>query len=94
MKAIWNGVVIAESDKTIRLEGHYYFPPETLHKKFFKSSEHHTTCPWKGQASYFDVVVEGKVNENAASRYPDPKDAAKAIQNHVTFGNGVEVVES
>jgi uncharacterized protein (DUF427 family) len=94
MKAIWNGVVIAESDKTILLEGHHYFPPGTIHEEYLRRNEHHTTCPWKGQASYFDVVVEGEVNENAACTYFHPKEPAKPIQDHVAFAGGVEVVES
>ncbi len=90
-KAIWNGVVLAESDKTIVVEGNHYFPPDAINKEYFKTSDYHTTCPWKGVASYYTVVVNGDENPNAAWYYPTPKDAAKQITNYVAFWRGVKV---
>jgi uncharacterized protein (DUF427 family) len=90
-KAVWNGKVIAESDQTIVVEGNHYFPPESVHKEYLKESDYHTTCPWKGNASYFDVVIEGQVNRNAAWYYPEPKKAANQIKGYVAFWNGVSV---
>jgi uncharacterized protein (DUF427 family) len=92
-KAIWNGVVIAESDKTVRVEGNHYFPRETIMSEYFSESPTHTFCPWKGEASYFTVDVDGKVNKDGAWFYPTPKDAAKQIKDHVAFWRGVQVVE-
>ena len=91
VKAVWKGKVIAESDKTEEVEGNLYFPPDSIKKGFLKESSHHTTCPWKGEASYYDVEVDGEVNENAAWCYPEPKEGAKQIKNYVAFWNGVEV---
>ena len=91
MKAIWNDTVIAESDDTIQIEGNHYFPKESIKKEYFNPSEHSTVCPWKGTASYYDLEVEGKVNNNAAWSYHEPSDAAKQIKNYVAFWNGVEV---
>jgi len=93
VKATWNGKVIAESDKCEVVEGNYYFPPGDVQKEFLKKSDTHSTCPWKGEASYYDVVVDGKVNKDAAWHYPEPKEAAKNITGFVAFWNGVEVVE-
>ena len=93
VKAVWNGKVIAESDKTEVVEGNHYFPPESVKKEFFKKSSNHTTCPWKGEASYYDVVVDGEINEGAVWYYPEPKEAAKNIKGYVAFWNGVEVEE-
>ena len=93
MKAIWKNTVIAESNDGIVIEGNYYFPEESVKKEYLQSSEFHTTCPWKGFASYYNVVVADEVNENAAWYYAEPKEAAKEIQNHVAFWHGVEVVE-
>lgn len=90
-KAIWNGVVLAESDKTIVVEGNHYFPPDAINKEYFKDSDYHTTCPWKGVASYYTVVVNGQENKDAAWYYPTPKDAAKQIANYVAFWRGVKV---
>lgn len=89
--AKWNGQIIAETDRFETVEGNIYFPRHSLKDAFFKPSSHTTVCPWKGTASYFDVVVNGKVNENAAWYYADPKDAASNIKGHVAFWNGVEV---
>lgn len=95
MKAIWNGKVIAESDNTKVVEGNHYFPPESLQKEFFAGSEKHTTCPWKGLASYYTLEVEGKRNQDAAWYYPAPKEAAleKGIKDHVAFWKGVDITE-
>jgi len=93
MKAIWNDTVLAESDDTEVVEGNHYFPPESIDKDFFEASDHTSVCPWKGTANYFSVVVNGERNENAAWTYPNPKDAASEIKDHVAFWNGVEVVE-
>ena len=90
-KATWNGKVIAESDKTEVVEGNQYFPPDAIRKEFFQPSDKQTSCPWKGTASYYNVVVDGNVNEDAAWYYPEPKDAAKRIKDYVAFWNGVQV---
>jgi uncharacterized protein (DUF427 family) len=92
MKAIWNGAVLAESDRTVVVEGNHYFPPESVHKAYFKDSTHHTECGWKGTASYYHVEANGRTNENAAWYYPTPKEAAKQIAGYVAFWKGVEVV--
>jgi uncharacterized protein (DUF427 family) len=90
-KAIWEGAILAESDRTVEVEGNKYFPPESIHSQYFKPSHHHTTCPWKGLASYYDVEVNGKRNPNAAWYYPEPKPAARQITGHVAFWKGVRV---
>ena len=92
MKAIWNGQTLAESDETIVVEGNHYFPANAINKEFFRESETHTVCGWKGTASYYDVVAGGNINSDAAWYYPMPKDEAKEIENHVAFWKGVEVV--
>jgi uncharacterized protein (DUF427 family) len=91
MKAIFNNVVIAESDNTINLEGNHYFPPSSLKKEYFKESNHQSTCPWKGLASYYSIEVEGAIENDAAWYYKNPSDAAKEIKNHVAFWKGVKV---
>jgi len=91
-RALWKGVVLAESDNTVVVENNHYFPVDSLHKENFSSSDHRSVCPWKGTASYYDVLVNGEVNANAAWYYPEPKDAAKEIKDHVAFWRGVEVV--
>jgi len=98
MQAKWNGAIIAEAPKEdmIRIEGNWYFPPESLKREFFARSDHHTTCHWKGEASYYDVVVNGEVNEFGAWYYPIPKDGSiervkKDFTNYVAFWNGIEV---
>lgn len=93
MKAIWNGQVIAESEKTVVVENNHYFPAESLNKEFFVESDHHTACPWKGLASYYSIKVDDSVNSNAAWYYPEPKDAAKEITDHVAFWKGVKIAE-
>ena len=89
--ATWNETVIAVSDETIVVEGNHYFPPESLEMEFFKSSATHTTCSWKGIASYYDVVVGDSRNKDAAWFYPDTKESAKHIKNYVAFWKGVKV---
>ncbi|MDB5247239.1 MAG: hypothetical protein JWQ40_1633 [Segetibacter sp.] len=93
MKAIWNNEVIAESDKTIVVEGNHYFPPGSVDKSFLQSSATHTICPWKGTASYYSIEVNGSVNKDAAWYYADPKDAAGEIKDHIAFWKGVTVVQ-
>ncbi|MBC7243011.1 MAG: DUF427 domain-containing protein [Anaerolineae bacterium] len=93
MKAIWNGTVIAESDTTIVVEGNHYFPPESVRREYLQPSDTHTTCPWKGVASYYHVVVGDQVNRDAAWYYPEPKPAASHIKDYVAFWRGVQVVE-
>ena len=90
-KATWEGAVLAESDKTVEVEGNQYFPPDAIHKEYFKPSEQHSVCPWKGTASYYDVEVKGQRNAGAAWFYPEPKAAAKQIKGHVAFWKGVKV---
>lgn len=90
-KAIWNGTVIAESDKTVMVEGNHYFPPESVNTEFLQETSTHTTCPWKGLASYYTVVVDGEENTDAAWFYPEPKKAAAEIKDHVAFWRGVTV---
>ena len=88
-KAVWHGAVLAESDKTVMVEGNHYFPPESAQRQYFEPNDEHTTCPWKGVASYYNVVVGGAVNRSAAWYYPEPKEAARQIRDHVAFWKGV-----
>ena len=90
-KATWEGVILAESDRTVLVEGNHYFPPDSLHREFFKPSDHTTVCPWKGTARYFDVVVNGKHNQNSAWYYSEPKEAAIQIKGYIAFWRGVRV---
>jgi uncharacterized protein (DUF427 family) len=90
-KAIWNGQVIAESDRCETVEGNCYFPPAAVKREFLQESATHTTCGWKGVASYYDVVVNGQKNADAAWYYPEPKDAAAQIKDRIAFWHGVEV---
>ncbi len=90
-RAVWNGAVLAESDQYEIVEGNYYFPPDTIKREYFKDSNTHTTCPWKGVASYYDIEVDGQVNKDAAWYYPEPKDAAKKIAGYIAFWRGVKV---
>lgn len=90
-RAVWNGEVIAESDNTIVVEGNHYFPPESVNMGFFRASDQHSRCPWKGKASYYDVVVDDETNSGAAWYYPEPKSAASEIAGHVAFWKGVSV---
>ena len=91
MRATWKGEVLAESEETVVVEGNHYFPADSIRREHFRESATHTTCPWKGVASYYDVVVGGEVNEDAAWFYPEPKDAAKEIKGRVAFWRGVRV---
>ena len=84
-RAIWNGAVLAESDRTIVVEGNHYFPPESLNREYLRPSDHTTTCFWKGRAGYYDVVVEDRVNEQAAWYYPDPMPEAPRVKGHIAF---------
>ena len=93
MKAMWKNAVLAESHQTVVVEGNHYFPPEAVNRQYLRPSDTHTTCPWKGLASYYHINVEGEINEDAAWYYPDPKDAAKNIKNYIAFWKGVEVKE-
>ncbi|WP_421753959.1 DUF427 domain-containing protein [Croceimicrobium sp.] len=93
MKAYWNGVVVAESDETIVVEGNHYFPADSIKKEYFKESDTHTWCPWKGEASYYHLEVDGKENPDAAWYYPQTKPLANHIKSYVAFWNGVEVKE-
>ncbi len=90
-KAIWNNAVLAESAHTIVVEGNHYFPPDSVSRQFFKESDTHSTCPWKGEASYYHIEVAGQTNEDAAWYYPEPKEAAAQIKNHIAFWKGVKV---
>jgi len=90
-KAIWNGVVIAESDKTVNVEGNDYFPADSIKKEYYKASDTHTTCAWKGVASYYSLNVNGEENPDAAWFYPETSDLAKGIKDHVAFWKGVTI---
>ncbi len=91
MRAQWNGAVIAESDDTVVVEGNHYFPISALRREHVRDSDRHSRCPWKGTASYYDVVVGDQTNEAAAWYYPEPLEAAAAIKGRVAFWRGVEV---
>lgn len=93
MKAIWNDTVIAESDTTVVVEGNHYFPLAAVCADYLRDSDTHTNCPWKGVASYYDIVVGTQVNKDAAWYYPQPNKAAREIAGHVAFWHGVQVVE-
>ncbi len=90
-KAIWNGAVLAESDRCEVVEGNQYFPADSLNMEYFQPSNTHTTCGWKGVASYYNIKVNGEINKDAAWYYPEPKDAAKQIKGHIAFWRGVKV---
>ena len=90
-RATWNGAVVAESDDTVVVEGNLYFPRESIKTEYFIDSDARSRCPWKGTASYFDLVVDGEENRGAAWYYPDPKPAASDIKDHVAFWRGVTV---
>ncbi|MYB38667.1 MAG: DUF427 domain-containing protein [Gammaproteobacteria bacterium] len=91
MRATWNGTTIAESSDTVVVEGNHYFPRSSVADEFLTVSDTETFCPWKGTASYFNVVVDGETNPDAAWHYPAPKDAAAEILDRVAFWHGVEV---
>ncbi len=90
-KAIWNGVILAESDNCEIVEGNYYFPPEKINQEYFQPSDTHTTCFWKGVASYYTITVNGQENKDAAWYYPEPKEKAQNIRNYIAFWKGVKV---
>jgi uncharacterized protein (DUF427 family) len=90
-RATWNGKILAHSENCVVVEGNQYFPKESVRLEFLSPSSHHTVCSWKGEASYYNVVVEGQTNENAAWYYPSPLEAAKQIKDHVAFWKGVKV---
>ena len=91
MKAIWNNQVIAESNETVVVEGNHYFPPGAVKQAYLQPSDTHTTCPWKGLASYYTIQVDGKTNNDAAWFYPQPKEAASKIKDRIAFWKGVKV---
>ncbi len=90
-KATWNGVVLAESDRCETVEGNYYFPPDSINTEYFKDSNTHTFCPWKGEANYYTLEVDGQENKDAAWYYPNPKEKAQNIKGYVAFWRGVKV---
>ena len=91
VEAVWNGAVIADSDDTVVVEGNHYFPPESVNRDLLQPSDHRSVCPWKGTASYYDVVVDGDANRNAAWYYPETSAAARHIAGRVAFWGGVKV---
>lgn len=91
MKATWNGAVIAQSDATVVVEGNHYFPPDSINHEYLQASELSSVCPWKGTAAYYDVVVDGQTNKDAAWHYDEPKPRAENIREHVAFWRGVTV---
>lgn len=90
MKVIRNNLVLAESNETIVVEGNHYFPPDSINSEYFQKSDSHTTCPWKGVASYYNIVIGDEVEKDAAWYYPEPKEAAKQIKDYVAFYKGIE----
>ncbi|MEB3179796.1 MAG: DUF427 domain-containing protein [Nostocaceae cyanobacterium] len=90
-QATWNGAILAESDKTIVVERNHYFPPDSINKQYFQDSNTHTTCSWKGVASYYCIEVDGQVNKDAAWYYPTTKEKAKQIEGYIAFWKGVKV---
>jgi uncharacterized protein (DUF427 family) len=90
-RALWKGVVLAESDETLVVEGNHYFPRTAIHSEYFNESASHTVCHWKGTASYYDIKVDGETNANAAWYYPSPSVAASQIRDHVAFWHGVRI---
>lgn len=91
VRATWRGAVLAESDQTVVVEGNHYFPADSVNRSYLRDSSAHTTCPWKGLASYYDVVVDGDVNQDAAWYYANPSPAASRIRDRVAFWHGVKV---
>jgi len=90
-RALWKGTVLAESDRTVVVEGNYYFPRSAVRAEYLRASDTHTVCPWKGTASYHDVEVNGERNADAAWFYPNPKPAAEQIKDYIAFWKGVRV---
>lgn len=93
MQALWNGIILAQSEHTLVVEGNHYFPPDSIHKAYFRSSDTRTICPWKGQASYYHITVGDQTNTDAAWYYPTPKREAAHIKNYVAFWRGVKITE-
>jgi uncharacterized protein (DUF427 family) len=93
MKATWNGVTLAESNDTVVVEGNHYFPKDTLKREYVTFSNHHTSCYWKGQASYYSLLVNGEMNTDAVWYYPDPKPEAEMVRDRVAFWKGVKIEE-
>lgn len=91
VRATWNGTVVAESDDTVMVENNHYFPIDSVRRDLLEESDHHSHCPWKGEASYYHIAVDGETNSNAAWYYPEPKPAAEQITGRVAFWRGVEV---
>jgi uncharacterized protein (DUF427 family) len=91
MKATWNGAVIAESDDTVVVEGNHYFPADSLKREYVLDSNHRSTCPWKGEARYYSLLVDGDLNPDAAWYYPNPRDGAEMVKDRVAFWKGVKV---
>ena len=90
MRVVRDDIILAESKATIVIEGNHYFPPDAINKKYFQKSDKHTTCPWKGRANYYNIVIADEVETDAAWYYPDPKEAARQIKDYVAFYKGVE----
>ena len=90
-QAVWNNAILAESDRCVIVEGNAYFPPDAIKQEYFKASSTHTTCPWKGVASYYTIEVDGQENPDAAWYYPNCKEAAKEIEGYIAFWKGVKV---
>lgn len=93
MKALWNGVLIAESDDTVLVEGNHYFPEASLKREYTSFSNHRSSCPWKGQARWMSLFVNGEMLPDSVWFYPEPSDAAREIAGRVAFGKGVQVVD-
>ncbi|HKK15449.1 MAG TPA: DUF427 domain-containing protein [Gammaproteobacteria bacterium] len=93
-QAVWNDRVLAESEDCLIVENNYYFPPASIREEYFRPSDTHTLCSWKGEASYYDIVVDGEVNRDAAWYYPSPEEKANHIRDYVAFWNGVEVLDN
>jgi uncharacterized protein (DUF427 family) len=93
MKAVWNSATLAESEKTLVVENNHYFPPNSINKKYFRDSNTHTICPWKGEASYYHIVVDDQINTDAAWYYPTPKQEVAQIKNYIAFWHGVKITE-
>ncbi|WP_062076796.1 DUF427 domain-containing protein [Demequina globuliformis] len=93
MKAVWNGAVIAQSDQTVVVEGNHYFPLDSVNTDYLSDSDMVSKCPWKGEASYWSITVDGETNPDAVWIYRDPKPRADMIRDHVAFWRGVDVVE-
>jgi len=91
MKAIWNNEIIAESDETVVVEGNHYFPPSSVNNEYLVESSTITVCPWKGEASYYDIVIGDNINKDGAWYYPEPKPEASEIKDHVAFWRGVQI---